>query len=136
IYFATKSSQSTRNHKISYVIHRRIKPWQTHYDGDDIRTEAQKIPMKKNGWLIIILLITTVVMSPVIRNDFINRDDPSYISDNALVKVLSVQSIGKIFSTAQYQGDYHPITLLAFTVEYTLFGDKPQGYHAVSLLLH
>ena len=87
-------------------------------------------------WLAAILIVTAACLSPILQNDFINRDDPSYIIDNELIKEVSFQNIGKIFSTPQYEGDYHPLTMLCFAVQYNFFHNRPQGYHTMSLLLH
>ena len=82
------------------------------------------------------MTITPLCLSPLLGAGFINRDDPAYITDNPLIKEFSFQTIGRIFATPQYEGDYHPLTLSAFALEYHFFHDRPAGYHAVSLLLH
>src|SRR6185369_10292782 len=33
-------------------------------------------------------------------------------------------------------GNYHPLTVLTFAIEYQLFGIAEKGYHVVNLLLH
>src|SRR5436190_1214716 len=88
------------------------------------------------GFLIAILAITAVTFSPILHNGLINRDDPEYITDNPLTKELSPASVANIFTTPEYQGDYHPLTLLGFDLQYHFFQDEPHGYHAVSLVLH
>ncbi len=87
-------------------------------------------------WLAAILIITGISLFPVVHNEFINRDDPNYITENVLIKELTFQHTAKIFSAPQYEGDYHPITLSFFAIQYHFFQDAPKGYHVVSLLLH
>ena len=84
----------------------------------------------------ICIVLAAAALFPTLRNGFTTWDDPQYILDNPLVKSLSPGSVLTIFTTPEYAGNYHPVTLLAIAVQYALFGLSPFGYHAVSLLLH
>src|SRR5437870_5823416 len=48
---------------------------------------------------------------------------------------ISSLNISEVFSR-YLEGNYHPITLIVYSIEYQLFGFRPAGYHAVNLLLH
>ncbi|HLB00061.1 MAG TPA: tetratricopeptide repeat protein, partial [Bacteroidota bacterium] len=71
-----------------------------------------------------------------LTNGFTTWDDPQYILDNPLIRSLSPGNIAAIFTTREFAGNYHPLTLLCYALEYSLFGASPFGYHLVSLLLH
>src|SRR5262245_23258742 len=56
-----------------------------------------------------ILLITLLVFLPVLQNNFVNYDDPTYILKNTLIKNLSWKSIQSIFGNLQAD-NYAPLT--------------------------
>ena len=95
-------------------------------------------PIQKNtSWVVIlILLITILAFSDSISNSFLtNWDDNTYIINNPQVKDFSVNGIKNIFSSYQI-GNYHPLTMLSYTIEYKLFGLNPKVFHFFNLLFH
>ncbi len=82
------------------------------------------------------LALTAAALFPTLQNGFTTWDDPLYILENPLVRSVSPGSVFTIFTTPQYAGNYHPVTLLAVAAQYAVFGASPFGYHLVSLLLH
>ena len=105
-------------------------------------TVKKKKPQKKSSpsflntlALPAILLLTIIVLSPGISKHFVSLDDPAYVLDNPYIKSLSVKSIGTIFSTF-YNANYHPLTTLAYAIEYNLFKEDATMYHVVNLLIH
>ncbi len=82
------------------------------------------------------LVLAAAALFPTLRNGFTTWDDPQYILENPLVRSLSPGSVVTMFTTPEYAGNYHPVTLLAMAVQYAIFGTSPLGYHLVSLLLH
>ncbi|OFY65768.1 MAG: hypothetical protein A3H98_10495 [Bacteroidetes bacterium RIFCSPLOWO2_02_FULL_36_8] len=85
--------------------------------------------------LLIILLVTFLVYVPVLKSEFINWDDSGYVRDNVLIKELSVEKIKEIFS-ANVMGNYQPITILGYALQYHFYENEPNGYHLVNVLLH
>ena len=79
-----------------------------------------------------ILLVSFFSYMPVFQNGFVNWDESIYIQDNLLIRSLNLKDI---FSTFQI-GNYHPLTMLVYAIEYKLFGLNETGYHTVNLLLH
>ncbi len=91
---------------------------------------------KSDKWkyysLAIILLISFVIYLPVFNNKLLAWDDDLYIKSNPLVYSINLKDI---FS--QYvMGNYHPLTILTFAIEYQFFGLNETGYHVINLLLH
>ena len=82
--------------------------------------------------LFIIVLISFIVYLPVLQNGFVNLDDDKYIQNNPM---LAAFNLNEIFSRF-VEGNYHPFTMLIYSVEYQFFGLNAEGYHAVNLLLH
>ncbi|MEO6883562.1 MAG: tetratricopeptide repeat protein [Bacteroidia bacterium] len=84
-----------------------------------------------------ILLLTIICYSSGIKNDFLKGwDDGVYLFDAHYLYHLNAANI-KYMLTHQEQGNYHPITMLSYAVEYHFFGlDSPVPYHIDNLLLH
>lgn len=82
--------------------------------------------------LAIIVLLSFFAYLPVLHNGLLLWDDEGYIKNNPLAFSINLK---EIFS--QYvMGNYHPLTMLTFAIEYQLFGLNETGYHMVNLLLH
>jgi Flp pilus assembly protein TadD len=81
-------------------------------------------------------LAVIVVWAGVVRNGFVGSDDDLYVYENPHVLAgLTRSSIAWAFSTGYYAW-WHPITWLSHMLDVELFGVKPAGHHAMSLLLH
>lgn len=80
----------------------------------------------------IVIGITLAVYLSSINNGFTNWDDDKYITQNT-----SIQSVDfkKLFSSYE-QGNYHPLTMLSYSLEYQFFKLNPKPYHATNILLH
>jgi len=85
--------------------------------------------------LIILLIVGSVTFSPILKNSFINWDDPAQLLENPLVRGFSARNLGKIFTTSVVS-EYHPLVTAIFFFEYHLFGPNPYPYHLHSLILH
>lgn len=82
-----------------------------------------------------VLLLTAAVYSFTLGNGFINWDDTLYITENVLIRDLSVAGILKIFSTLHFNG-FLPVTQLSLAIDFFFWKDNPMGYHLTNLLLH
>ncbi|MBW8052065.1 MAG: tetratricopeptide repeat protein [Cytophagales bacterium] len=91
--------------------------------------------LKKSWVLLIILAVTFIAFSPVLKNGFTNWDDDSYVLENKLIKELSYSNVKKIFTTYKI-GNYHPLTILSYAIEYHFFQSDAYYYHLTNLLLH
>lgn len=85
--------------------------------------------------LAVILPITFLIFTPILDNQFTNWDDPTYITENPLIRKLDWFHIKRIF-TEIYFGNYQPIHIFSYAIEYHFFKADPAGYHAVSLVMH
>ncbi len=84
-----------------------------------------------------VLLATFLVYLPSLRNALTNWDDNQYLLNNPLVNHLSFQTLVKLFTPTTYVlGNYHPLTLLTYAIEWHFVGANPLAYHVTSLLLH
>lgn len=89
-------------------------------------------------WLVCLSLaiLTLLVFGRTIRHEFVNYDDDVYVYENALVSDgLTWQGIAAAF-TGSHARNWHPLTTLSHMLDSQLFGLRPSGHHATSVLLH
>src|SRR5688572_15044022 len=83
-----------------------------------------------------LFLVTLLLFARAIGHDFVNYDDPDYVTANAHVQGgLSLSGIGWALRSGE-ASNWHPLTWMSHMVDWTLFGDNPRGHHATSVLLH
>jgi protein O-mannosyl-transferase len=67
---------------------------------------------------------------------FVNYDDPAYITSNAeLQHGLTARSVRWAFQTGA-ASNWHPLTWLSHLTDVQLYGMDPAGHHLTSVLLH
>ena len=89
-------------------------------------------------YLVCVLLIiaTLAVFWQVNTYDFVNLDDPPYITENPHVQEgLSRKSVVWAFKSTEV-GLWIPMTWLSFMLDFELFGLHGGGYHLTNLLFH
>ena len=99
-----------------------------------------KINIGPDRQRLIIYLVLTVVTFAVFwqvnQYDFINFDDPVYITENLHVQSgITLEGFRWAFST-KYFGLWNPLVWLSFMFDYQLFGLNAGGYHLTNLILH
>lgn len=82
-----------------------------------------------------IAIITWLVLKVCLDNQFTDWDDAGYIVNNPIVRDISPAGLKAIFSEP-VMGNYHPLTILGYAIEYSLVELEPWLYHADSLLFH
>jgi tetratricopeptide (TPR) repeat protein len=96
--------------------------------------------MRSSVWLTVALLVvvTVALYWPATSHDFVNYDDPAYVTNNAQVQAgLTWQ--GLVWAFGQLHGEqtyWHPLTWVSHMLDCQLFGLKPAGHHLVNLLCH
>jgi Tfp pilus assembly protein PilF len=85
---------------------------------------------------LLLCLVTLGIFWPLSRCDFINFDDPSYVTANTQVqRGLTWEGVAWAFRPGH--GHYwHPLTWLSHMLDVQLFGKSPAGPHAVNVLFH
>ena len=89
-------------------------------------------------WLVaaLLVLVTVALYWPAMRCDFVNFDDPGYVTSNLHVQSgLSWEGVKWAF-LKPVSCNWHPLTMLSHMVDCQLFGLKPWGHHLTSVLLH
>jgi hypothetical protein len=81
-------------------------------------------------------LLTLAVYAQALGFDFLsNWDDYQYITSNPDIRGFSAQNLVRIFSSS-YVGNYAPLHLFSYLVDYQLFGLNPAWFHGVNVALH
>ena len=90
-------------------------------------------------WLVVagISVLTYFFFREILNNKLTNWDDLGYIITNPLIKDSSFEGLKKIFSTENpVMGNYHPLTIMLYWIEYAHYGLEPWIYHFDSLICH
>jgi len=83
-----------------------------------------------------IAVLVVAVYAQVANFDFVNFDDPRYVTENPNVKAgLTANGVVWAFS-AIYAGNWHPLTWLSHMTDVHLFGLNAGAHHSVNLVLH
>ncbi len=91
---------------------------------------------KKYIIIALLIIICLVAYGRILGNDFVNIDDPVYVTENRNIQSgITLEGFHWAFSTT-YAQFWHPLTWLSLMFDYQLYGLKPGGYHLTNLLLH
>lgn len=91
---------------------------------------------KKIIGIAFIVIITTLSYLPVFNADFIEFDDPDYITQNDWVKAgITSEGIHWAF-TQFYAANWHPLTWVSHMLDCEFYGMHPTGHHLSSLIFH
>ena len=93
---------------------------------------------KKQFWLICLCLavLTLTIFLPVVQHDFINYDDPDYVTRNSTVqRGLTWEGTVWAFQTAHI-GNWHPVTWLSHMLDCQIYGTSSHGHHFTNLIFH
>ena len=86
--------------------------------------------------VLLLVLITLLAYLPTLNNGFLNFDDETYVSDNPQVQGgITWPGIQWAFTTFHFS-NWHPLTWIAYMVDYQLFRHNPAGHHLINLLIH
>ena len=84
----------------------------------------------------LLALVTVAVYWPVRHFEFLNFDDPAYVTANPNVfRGLTSQNVGWAF-TSFAASNWHPVTWLSHMLDCQMFGHRPGLHHLTNLFLH
>ncbi len=103
---------------------------------DSLQQEARAV----GGWdwLVVLCLSISTALAylPVRRAQFINLDDPDYVTNNPVVQEgLTWAGVAWAFTTTR-ASNWHPVTWLSHMLDCSLFGVDPMGPHLVNVGFH
>jgi len=83
-------------------------------------------------YALILGLLSIVVYFRLFSSGFISWDDAEVLLHNKDVQQFNIRA----FFTNYYVGNYAPLTMLGFAIDWLLFHGQAAAHHGVSLLLH
>jgi hypothetical protein len=83
----------------------------------------------------LVALFTLLLYLPALQNEFVNLDDPLYVTENPHIRSLNLESFKWMF-TSFHASNWHPLTWLSHALDYALWGMNPVGHHLTSIIFH
>ena len=84
----------------------------------------------------VLLALTLGVFIQTWNHQFINLDDPLYVTNNPFVKGgITGRNIVWAFATTK-ASNWHPLTWLSHMADVEIFGLSPRGHHLTNVLIH
>lgn len=62
-------------------------------------------------------------------------DDLGYVTGNPLIRSIDLRFFGRVFTTVVLN-NWHPLTIISYALDYTLWGLNPFGYHLTNIIFH
>ena len=94
---------------------------------------------KNNATFFVCLLLAVATLASywqTLHADFINYDDPLYVTENKTVQSgLNAENIVWAFTSGK-ANNWHPLTWLSHMLDCQLFGQSPFWHHLTSLIFH
>ncbi len=92
--------------------------------------------LRSRLWDVILATLAIGLFASACRNDFINLDDPTYVTNNP--HVLSGLTRHNVVwaMTTLHNGFWHPLTWLSLQLDASLFGRAAWGCHLSNILWH
>lgn len=85
--------------------------------------------------LLIIVAATYFSYQPAIDAKLTNWDDDKYVTENLAIRDFSGDNVKKLL-TNSFEGNYHPLTMISFAINYSQGKLDPGVYHRTNLFLH
>src|ERR1700731_3446023 len=84
----------------------------------------------------LLAVITWVLFGQTLTHEFIDYDDPAYVTENAVVTSgITPHAIVWAF-THIHSGNWHPLTTISHMLDCQLYGLRPGGHHFTNVVLH
>ncbi len=96
---------------------------------------VNKSILSKAAAAAILVILTTLIFSPVLRFDFVNWDDDQYVYNNPAIRSLDTTNVWE-WLTRPAAGLYLPVTMASYALDYFFTGNDPSLYHRTNLALH
>lgn len=97
--------------------------------------QKSKVKQNLNFFMVLFsIVVTTLVYSHSLHNEFTNWDDQDYVTENIHLKELNKENILYHF-THFHMGNYHPFTMISLSLDYK----EPlnsKSFHVTNLILH
>ncbi|MHC4989321.1 MAG: hypothetical protein ACYTFX_12660, partial [Planctomycetota bacterium] len=85
----------------------------------------------------VLAIVTLAAYWPVLGADFVNYDDPSYVTENPhVLGGLTLDGVTWAFTMDNDIPNWHPLTFLSHMLDCELFGKNAGLHHLTNLIIH
>ena len=91
------------------------------------------------AWLVCVglSLLTLIAFWGVSGAQFVDWDDPGYVSENPIVQQgLTWNNVVWAFTNPGYESNWHPLTWISHLLDVSMFGVTPRGPHLENVAFH
>jgi len=81
-------------------------------------------------------LLSLILFWPSVSYEFVDVDDPEFVSANSQVLEGLNPSTIKWALTEYHAANWVPVTFMSLMLDSSVFGTEPRGYHLVNVILH
>jgi Flp pilus assembly protein TadD len=86
--------------------------------------------------ILLLIVISGITFGRILTHEFlIDWDDQLYVVDNPVIRGFSTNNLKAAFST-YFVGNYAPMQIMSYMLDYTLWGMNPSGFLFQNLALH
>lgn len=86
--------------------------------------------------IVLLILLSIIIYHGVLSQEFLtNWDDRQYVTGNPAVHGFTIDHIKTAFSTF-YAGNFAPLQIISYMVDYEIWGMNPAGFKLTNLILH
>jgi tetratricopeptide (TPR) repeat protein len=91
---------------------------------------------QRRGSLVLLLAVTAAVYARALGHGFLlTWDDDKYVAANEAIRGFTAAHLATAFTTT-FVGNYAPVQILSYMLDYSVWGMRPAGFIATNLLLH
>lgn len=89
-------------------------------------------------WILPLIIFSYIIYTPALKNTITGWDDKNYIVENTDIRHFDADFLKKSFSlhTGYVMGNYHPLTMISYALEYKYSQLNPKTFHTTNVLLH
>lgn len=85
---------------------------------------------------LVLLFLVAVTYNDILSHEFLTVwDDPLYITDNPFIRGFDWLNLKTAF-TRYFVGNFAPVQMISYMLDYTLWGMKPSGYFLANVIYH
>ena len=82
--------------------------------------------------MLVIAIAFPLIYINLFSANFISWDDAEYVLENQDVHLFHISH----FFSKSYIGNYHPITMISYAIDWKLYGKSAFGYHVENAVWH
>ncbi len=98
--------------------------------------QTKTFPWKPFLLSIALVLMVWFVFGQTLTFDFVNYDDPQYVTDNPLVlSGITWKGVLRALTHNDYSF-YHPFTTISHMLDFEIYGLNPAGFHFTNVVFH